>query len=192
MRAEVLGYYAMKPYVALLRGVNVSGKRIVPMSRLKRILLDAGFHDVTTFLNSGNVVFRAWDADSTRAVALIEEVIEDEFGFHVKVLVLSIREVRQILGKCPFVEGTSGKSGKVYVTFLSSVPRPAAVAKLRLVSDETDEIAISGKAVYLLARRGYASTTFNNNFIERILQVEATTRNTNTLRKIVELGLGPQ
>jgi len=88
---------------------------------------------------------------------------------------------------CPFDQDSLALNEKIYVTFLSSTPKREYLAKLKSVSDETDELVVSGKMIYLLTRRGYSSTLFGNNFLEKMLHVDATTRNMNTLKKIEEI-----
>ena len=165
----------------------MSGKKIVPMSELKRMSAGLRLTDVVTYLNSGNVIFR-----SAKKPSDIERSLEIEiakvFAFEVKVIVFSISQIGSILAGCPFDEGKLGKEEKIYITLLAKIPDRDSVSRMNGFTDQSDEWAISGRAVYLLVKKGYAKTLFNNSFIERTLSVVATTRNANTLRKISEIG----
>ncbi len=181
--------FNMKTYVALARGINVSGNRIVPMSELKKIFTVLSFDNVITYLNSGNVIFRSGSSKATQMEQDIERLIQEKFEFRVRVMILKIGEVRKILAANPFDEELLQPHEKIHITLLSEVPKDDFVIKLRSFSDETDECVVSGRAVYLLTRRGYARILYNNNFIEKTLRVDATTRNINTLKRIAEIGL---
>jgi len=75
----------MQVYTSFLRGINVSGVRTVDMDELRRVFLDAGFEDVVTYINSGNVVFRSGRRKKKAILELLEKKILDKFGFEVKV-----------------------------------------------------------------------------------------------------------
>ena len=176
-------------YVGWLRGVNVGGKNTVEMAALKRLMEKSGLREVVTYLNSGNVVFQA---DGMRPSAIrekLEKLIREKFGFPVVTLVLPLPELQKILDACPYAERSLVGDEKIYFTFLTGIPREDAVGKLKSCSDETDECTVAERVVYVLVRRGYVKTTYTNNFIEKTLGVGATTRNYDTVRKIVERGM---
>lgn len=179
----------MRTYVALLRGINVSGRKVVPMSELKKLFIDSGFRDVVTYINSGNAVFRADKITTAGMRALIEARLKTRFGFEVKVIVLSLRELTEYLSACPYDQGKLRQGEVVYVTLLSASPGMEKIGGMMTDPNETDEFTMKGKAVYLIARHGYSRTRYNNAFIENELKVGATTRNINTLVKIAEIGL---
>ncbi|MNR52609.1 hypothetical protein D3C85_1724770 [compost metagenome] len=75
-----------------------------------------------------------------------------------------------------------------YITFLSAAPTEAALAKLHAAHSEVDEYHVKGLTVYLLIRKNYGESKFSNNFIEKKLGVSATTRNWETVNKLIQLG----
>jgi uncharacterized protein (DUF1697 family) len=180
----------METYVGLLRGINVSGRKIVPMGELKKLLDGLGLRQVTTLLNSGNVIFRSTPDRASGIERKIETAIVKAFGFEVKVLVFAIAEIESILAACPFDRKATDKDGKIYVTLLSEFTDEKSLSRMKPLPAQTDEFVVSGRAVYLLSRGGYSKTPYNNAFIEKTLGVDATTRNINTIERISEIGSG--
>lgn len=179
----------MQTYVALLRGININGRKIVPMSELKSLFIDSGFVDVVTYINSGNVVFRAEKITTTMMRSLIEAELEKRFGFEVKVIVLSLKELTGHLSACPYDRMRMHQGEVIYLSLLSVSPGNKKIRGIQADPNETDEFIVKGKVVYLVVRHGYSRTRYNNAFIENELKVDATTRNINTLMKIAEIGL---
>ena len=99
-------------YVALLRGINVGGNNKVEMPRLKKLFEDLGFSEVKTYINSGNVIFTGLEADTTKLSAAIEEAIESEFGFSVKVVVVAREVMDHIANRVPADWVNDGKTQK--------------------------------------------------------------------------------
>ncbi len=178
----------MRTYVALLRGINVSGRNIVPMSGLKKLFLGSGFLDVVTYLNSGNVVFRTRNAAPDRLRSVIESAVKRQFALEIKVLVSTLEQLIRCLRACPYDPGKLRPGENIFLTILSSVPVAELVDNLTSAKDETDECLTTGNVVYILTRRGYSKTSYANSFIEKTLAVDATTRNINSLNKIAEIG----
>ncbi len=178
----------MRIYVALLRGINVSGKKTVPMPELKKLFSDAGYTSISTYINSGNVVFKSEKSDPDAIRQILEERIEAKFGFEVKVIVIELAELVSCLAQCPFKERSLGAGEQIYLTFLSKPPSRQAVGAIENRKGDSDEHVLRGKVVYLLVKNGYSNTSLNNKFLEKKLCVDSTTRNINTLRKISEIG----
>ncbi|MCW1921141.1 DUF1697 domain-containing protein [Luteolibacter arcticus] len=112
----------MKTYLALLRGINVSGKNPVPMAKLKASLSELGLADVQTYLQSGNVVFRTKKSSSPAKLATeIEAVITRDFGYKVPVLVLTAAEIELRCAQAPRRGGRASRS----LQRGSSAPLPA-------------------------------------------------------------------
>lgn len=182
-------FKSMQTCVALLRGVNVSGKKTVPMNELKRLFVDSGFVNVVTYLNSGNVVFQSDKDTNPRIRGLIEANLERRFGFEIKVIVLGLGELERYISRCPYDEKKLSQGEVIYFTLLSSAPSRKAVNEMKTCPDETDDFVVAVKVVYLVAGHGYSKTRYNNAFFEKAFRVDATTRNINTLRRISEIGL---
>ena len=179
----------MRIYIALLRGINVNGNKIVPMAALKQLFTAAGYSGVTTYINSGNMIFKSAESEPDEIRQILEMRIEARFGFEVKVIVIGLEELNRYLAECPFKEDALGPGEKIYLTLLSKLPSKQAVRAIEIRKGDGDLDVLRGRVVYLLVKNGYSNTSLNNTFLEKKLCVDATTRNINSLRKIAEIGM---
>src|SRR3712207_6566461 len=174
----------MATYIALLRGINVSGQKIIPMADLKALFVKLGFKDARTFIQSGNVVFSSAVADPSALIGRIEAGIRKTFGFEVSVVLKTLPELKKIVKDRPF----QPKEGeRVYITYLAEAPAKEGVKKLEAARNETDDFAVAKAAVYILVRAGYGKSQFSNNFVEKKLGVRATSRNLESSLKLIAL-----
>jgi uncharacterized protein (DUF1697 family) len=178
----------MTVYIALLRGINVGGHCKIAMVDLKKLFGELGFHNASTYIQSGNVVFKSEVEDPFAIEKTIKRAIKDRFSLEVEVIAKSLEELSKIIDANPFGEAGLGTGEKVYFTLLSKKPEDELVDKLGKADCNGDEIAVKYKTAYILCRNGYSNTPYNNNFIERILNVSATSRNLETMKKLAELG----
>jgi uncharacterized protein (DUF1697 family) len=175
----------VKTLVALLRGINVGGKNRVPMAGLKSELAELGLEDVVTYVQSGNVVFRA--ARSTDGVAAdIEKRITKAYGLRITVVLRTPAELTRIAKNNPFL-GRETDHLKLHVVFLDNRPGAGAVAKLDPERSPPDEFSVRGREIYLHLPNGSARTKLTLDYFERRLGVAATARNWKTVLKLVEL-----
>ena len=184
--------------VALLRAVNVSGQRRVPMADLRSSLEDLGLRCVRTYLQSGNVIFDAPEdlaagsderiaaSGSAAITAAIKARIARDFGHDVEVLVVPSRALLQIAAANPFV-GTPGVDERwLHVTFLFGPPAGKA-RDLALPAADGEHAVIAGDVVYLLLPHGYGRTKLTNAYFEKAFGTAATTRNWRTVPALREL-----
>ena len=166
-----------KCYVAFLRGINVGGYKLIKMQELSKAFSSLGFKNVKTFIQSGNVIFDSEKVDVNK----IEEKLRKAFGYEIKVMLITIDELKGIIEYNPFkkIKGDA----KLYVTFLSEAPKNVPLESLK---SEVEYFLIRNREVFAVLRKG-VKTRFSNNFIEKKLGVSATTRNWNVVRKIAEL-----
>ncbi len=174
----------MARYVALLRSVNVGG-RSLPMAALRETLVDAGFEDVATYIQSGNVIFTSPSRSEATLGRRIEAAIKGSTGHEVPVLVRSPRALQSVVTHQPFARGHDPKF--LHVTFLAEKPSAARIRAIDRDRYLPDEFSVAGREVYLACPTGYGRTKLNNTFFERALGTVATTRNWNTVRKLLEL-----
>ncbi|WP_319501239.1 DUF1697 domain-containing protein [uncultured Draconibacterium sp.] len=177
----------MKTYVAILRGINVSGKNKIKMDALKSSFSGLGFEQVQTYIQSGNVVFRYQETNSGNFADLINKQIQKDFGFDVPVLVLDVQELENIVKNNPFAVDGNREAQFLHVTFLKEKPANVNEEKITGHVKTGEEFAISDGAVYLYCPHGYGKTKLNNNFFESQLKVSATTRNWKTTLKLLEM-----
>jgi uncharacterized protein (DUF1697 family) len=172
-------------YAALLRGINVGGRKKVPMAALRELLRDLGYADVTTHLQSGNAVFSSTGQPQALARAIAGRVTV-EFGMDVKVVIRNASELADVISRSPLPDGPENPS-RFFVAFLSAAPGPEATAAMEAMSFDPDRIWISGAEAFFWCPAGAADTKLTNNFLEKRLKVTATSRNWNTVVKLAEL-----
>jgi len=176
----------MSTYIALLRGINVSGQKLIKMTDLKKLFEVQGFQDVQTYIQSGNVIFSSKEKSTSKLENIISTAIQKEFGFDVGVLVITPDNINYVLNNNPFIKKKK-EIDKLYVTFLSEQPSEESIKKLKVTDYSPEEYIIDGKLVYLHVPNCYGKTKLNNNLFENKLKVEATTRNWKTINKLWEL-----
>ncbi|WP_062054491.1 DUF1697 domain-containing protein [Aquimarina longa] len=180
----------METYIALLRGINVSGQKKIKMADLKVMFEDLGCISVTTYIQSGNVVFQYKSIDTKKISVLITKGILTHFGFDVPVLVLTHRALVSIYENNPFLEQLKTKmieDKKMYFTLLFNEPDSTTVAEFANISYDNETIISTSEVVYLYAGNGYGKTKLTTVFFEKKLNVMATTRNLKTMHKLIEL-----
>ncbi|MDW5287977.1 DUF1697 domain-containing protein [Formosa sp. PL04] len=174
----------MNTYIALLRGINVSGQKKVPMADLRELMANLGFENVKTYIQSGNVVFQSLEENQSVLESKISEAILNVFGFEVPVLVKSESEFQLIFDSCPFSEVQKETS---YFTLLRDIPNQGLVESVSEESYKDEIFVISDSCVYFHSEHGYGKAKCNTNFFERKLKVSATTRNFKTMQKLLSL-----
>lgn len=161
-------------YVALLRGINVGGNKKVPMPVL-RAIVEEKYSDVSTLINSGNVVFTA---DTAPDAAWLKSRIKDETGVDAAVLMLSGAQLRSIAEKMPY----DGDPAKIAVMFMEKVPTGIPIPE-----DLAPELIDFGQhAVYQWLPNGFSGTTLKPSFWKQF-PPETTGRNWNTVQKLLAL-----
>ena len=171
-------------WVCLLRGVNVGGKR-VSMKDLEKLFEGLGHEEVTTYIQSGNVVFRSRSAGSEKLVGDIQKALRDEMKLDVRVFLRSPDDLAKVTAAKPFPGGEN-----VHVTFLDDEPDASKVAAVDHVVYSPDEFEVIGREVYLRCPIGYGRSKLINSFWEKKLGVAATTRNWRTVEKLLGMASG--
>lgn len=174
----------MITYIALLRGVNVGGHKKLPMAILRKVLNKAGFETVKTYIQSGNIVFQSSEQNSSIIEGKIQITIEVHFGFLVPVIVKTKQELQLIFDSCVFTEDKKTKS---YFILLDKIPDVDLIKKAHEISFENEEFLIENNALYFYSSMGYGRTKFNIKTFEKQLKVSATSRNYNTIKKLLVL-----
>ena len=175
--------------VALLRGINVGGKNKVLMRDLAAMFSEAGCDEVRTYIQSGNVVFRAGPALARRVPDLVCEAIAARFGYRVPVLTRTAGELAAILRVNPFL-GRGADPRQLHVGFLADRPEAAAVDALDPDRSPPDEFVVIGREVYSYCPQGFAGTKLTTRYFESNLSTTMTARNWKTVLKLHELAGG--
>jgi uncharacterized protein (DUF1697 family) len=165
-------------YVALLRGINVGGKNLVPMKDLAAMF--TGCSDVSTYIQSGNVVFSTKNPE--KIPPLIAGSIKKKFKIEVPVIVRSHDELAKISQSCPFDD-----VDHVMVMVLAHSPSASAVKALDPKRSPTDQFAVKGREIFLHCPNGYGNSKLTNAWFDSKLSTVSTGRNWRTLQKLLGL-----
>ncbi len=176
----------MQIYISLLRGINVAGQKKIKMLDLKTMYQELGYTDVTTYIQSGNVIFKTKKKALDKIEQNIKKAISDTFGFDVPVLVLTNKTLEEIVQNNPY-DKSEADSKHIYFTLLKSAPAAEKIAAIEKLEFPEEVFTITDKAIYLWVSKGYGRSKLNNNFFENKLKVQATTRNLKTIKKLLEL-----
>jgi len=177
----------MRTYISILRGINVSGQKLIKMDDLRKLYENLGFRNVTTYVQSGNVVFKADDYEQSDFEQRISQQIQKDFGFEVPVIVLTIDKLKQIIDNNPFLDDPNKEHSHLHVTFLSSKPEHYDNETIESKKQNGEEISFSENVIYIYCPNGYGRTKLTNNFLESKLKVMATTRNWKTINELFKI-----
>jgi uncharacterized protein (DUF1697 family) len=179
----------MTTYIALLRGINVSGHHKINMAELKQLFLDLGYKDVSTYIQSGNVIFKSNIKEPILIEDTIISAISRHFGHAIKVLVITKNEITTIFNSNPFLaKDPTMDISKLYVTILHKKADLAGIPPIEiLAATSDDEFKLIENTIYLFCPNGAGNTKLTNNLFEKKLKTAATTRNWRTITKLLEL-----
>ena len=171
-------------YVVMPRGINVGTRNRVPMADLRTQLAGAGYSDVATVGQSGNVIVSVGSDRPDEVAGAVERLLSDEFGVNVACVVRTADQVRRVLERSPLREVASDPS-RYLVNFLSTEPDPGLVGALLTEDHSPEAIAIEGTEAYVWTPDGVKAMNLSYAYLEKRLGVVATARNWNTMEKIV-------
>ncbi len=174
----------MGTYISILRGINVGGKRKMAMEDLRALYAKLGYSNITTYIQSGNVVFKTTSTPTNVLEDTIQLAIKKEFGYDVPVITRRKEEITNLVEIIPF---SQNNINNLYVTFLKNIPEETNTIKLKENSFAPDKFEIKENHVFIYCEGKYHQSKLTNNFFEQKLKVEATTRNWKTVLKIIEL-----
>jgi len=178
----------MTTYIALLRGINVSGNKIIKMQDLKTMFQSLEFQNVRTYIQSGNVLFEHDKDSADRLSGIIEQRIKEVFGFEVLVILRTLAELENSIGNNPFELSEKEEFKRLYVSFMSSEPSAEALEKLHPYMDGPDKIRFVGREMYVLYEVSVSQSALFKVPMDKILGMPVTTRNWNTVNKLAVLG----
>lgn len=170
----------------MLRGINVGGKCRLPMKDLVVFFEKAGCSAVRTYLQSGNVVFRAPARIVRGIAATVTERIATTFGFAPPILLRTDEEIAAVASANPF-ERSVGSIERFLVLFLADEPSPDKVARLDCSRSPPDAFLVRGGEIYLHCPNGFARTKLTNDYFDRMLETTSTGRNWRTVLKLLDL-----
>jgi uncharacterized protein (DUF1697 family) len=176
----------MPRYIALLRSVNVAGHGRLAMDELRQSFLSLGYTGVSTYIQTGNVLFGAASKSQKKLVDEIETQLGRDFGTPPTVLLRTVDELATVRASSPYPEKGADPS-RHHVTFLAEPPGRQRLDDFAPPPSGRDELAIIGREVYVHTPDGYHTTKLTGTYLERHLDVVSTTRNWNTVTKLCAL-----
>jgi uncharacterized protein (DUF1697 family) len=174
----------MNTYISLLRGINVAGQKIIPMSDLRSWLIHPNLFNVKTYIQSGNLVLQSTlppsDVNNT-----ISSIILQKTSFIVDTITITPESLLQIISQNPF-QHLATKNQHIYVSFFKSTIPNDAPSKIAPLPPH-EHVALHKNHLYFFPENGYGSSKLNNNFFEKKLNAICTTRNMKTLETLLEI-----
>jgi uncharacterized protein (DUF1697 family) len=177
----------MGKFIALLRGINVSGQKKILMKDLTLLLEKNGFENVLTYIQSGNVLLETSIKSSAEIENKIASLIQKKYKFEVEVLVIDEKYLKSVILKNSFTKRPDFDEKKMYVTFLNEKPAKEKLAELAKITSGADQWEYENLQLYFYCPDGYGKTKFSNNLVENKLKLIATTRNWNTVNELYRM-----
>ena len=179
----------MKRYIALLRGINVSGKNKVPMAELKKCFESLGVMEVKTCLNSGNVIFSSADKNVTALIDQVERMMQRELGLDIPVFIIPQEELADILRHAPDWWGTENNGNYDNLIFiLPPATFPDIYYEIGAPKEGLEQIQEYQSAVFWsFSRKDYQKTNWWSKTARADIGSKLTIRTANTVRRIVDI-----
>lgn len=175
----------MRTWIALLRGINVGGKNRLPMRELVQVFQDAGCRDVRTYIQSGNVAFKADIESVEHFTADVSARLLGRHGFSPAVRILSAVALRKVVSANPYPEAVADPAS-LHVFFLQASPQPPLIDAAKRLLAGGERFTVDDGVLYLHAPDGIGRSRLVSR-LDRVLRMETTARNWRTLSKLVEL-----
>ena len=177
----------MNKFIVLLRGINVSGQKKIKMIELKSLLEQEGFFNVVTYIQSGNIVLDAKQSNTAEVSSIVRNMLDKTFGWDVKVLSKKPQEISNIVEANPFSTLPDLNTKFLAVTMLEDTPSAEKLELIAPFNTADEQFKVLGNNIYIYCPNGFGRAKISNNFFEQKLKVAATSRNWNTMNKLVAL-----
>ncbi len=176
----------MQGYAALLRGINVGGKNLIPMVELVACFERLGFEGVRTYIQSGNVLFRSPEHNTAKLTADIESALSKTFGYAVRVVLCSRPQFGRVVEHAPDGFGQD-TAHRYYVLFVKKPVRASEVFASIVPREGVDEVAVGDGVVYVASRLDMITKSSLSKIAGTPLYQDVTIRNWNTTKKLYDL-----
>ncbi|MCF6132003.1 DUF1697 domain-containing protein [Flavobacterium wongokense] len=174
-------------YLALFRGVKTPDNKSIKMGDLKHSMEAAGFVNVRTYIQSGNVFIDSGEPNQNIVSDIISKTVMESFGLDVPILIATKEDIKACLENNHFLREEDADLKNLYVSFISNKVSSQTAAKLDLSFIEPDKIQFDGRRIYLKYLTSKAESKLNNNWIEENLNVISTMRNWDTIEKLYQM-----
>lgn len=171
----------------MLRGINVGGHHKIQMAGLKALLEEAGLKKITTYIQSGNIVFENNHLLPAEISQLIASKIQERYHFTVPVITRTLAEMAELITQSPWPDNEHPDTDKLLVTFLEQIPPPEALNKIDATLYTPDKFLVQGQELLVYCPNGYGNTKLTNGLFEKKLKITATTRNWRTVNELFRI-----
>ena len=175
----------MPMYIGLLQGINIGSKKRIRMEDLRSLIAALEGEDVRTYVNSGNVVFSHRHTDVAALEREMETALREQIGVDVPVIIRTGQDLARVIADNPFPDATDPKT--LHVLFLRDKPAIEDVDAVEEMETGADRIAIHAREVYAFLPNYTSGATVDLMKVARALGVDGTSRNWNTVTKLVEM-----
>ena len=167
----------------------MGGHHKVKMDELRALYESLGLEEVRTYINSGNVLFRTSERDLTRLCKRIENAIEGACGSRSDVILRAPSDLKRAIARNPFAERPDVEPNKVAIHFLAAAPGAAALEQMRAIETAPEELHVDGRELYIYYALGMARPKLKLPQVEKALRTTGTSRNLNTVRKLLDMAI---
>ena len=176
-----------KRYLCLLRGINVSGHKIIKMADLRILLTKNGLEEVTTYIQSGNIIFSTEIKTKEAISTFIEKLLLKEYGWEIPSLLLEQKDLDQVILSNQYPELSETSTNKPYVCIPQKSITKNQMGVLNELNYEGEYFTVTKYGVYLYCTKERNRCKLSNNVIESKLGISCSTRNWRTLLKLQSL-----
>lgn len=178
----------MTTHIALLRGINVGGNKMIAMADLRALLARLGFTNARTLLQSGNVVFESRTRNGGKKLEhLLETELERQLGLQADFMVRTPAEWQGVIARNPFPKDAEEDPSHLLVLFLKGVPSTRDVRVMQAAIPGRERIHVEGRHVWITFPDGIGRSRLSTSLLERTLRTRGTGRNWNTVLKLAAL-----
>jgi len=174
----------MTTYIALLRGINVGGKKMIAMADLRALVAKLGFEDANSLLQSGNLVFRGPKQSTATLERTLEQAVLKQLKVETDFIVRTETEWAEIIASNPFREAAKRDPGHLVVMSLKAAPTKTQLSALQSAIKGREEVRGDGKQAYVIYPDGIGRSKLTISVIESKLGTRGTGRNWNTVLKL--------
>lgn len=177
----------MAVLISMLRGVNLGPHNRIKMDALRELYESLNFEDPRSYVQSGNIVFRAREKNIPQLAKKIQSAIEKKFGCCPEVILRTAEEMRAAIAGNPFPEQAKAEPGKVLVTFLAAEPPREAKASLDKFQKFPEKLHLNGRELYIYFPNGAGRSKLPWSAVDKLLKVTGTARNWNSVQAILAI-----
>jgi len=174
----------LKKHIAFLRGINVGGHHKVPMAELRVALKKLGFENITTLLNSGNVIFNAKNCNTENLEELISKKLKQTFGFPIPTIVRNVETIQQLYNVAPFKDVIVHKDIRLYISFLKKDTQTELTLPWQSADNAFTIVAKNDKTILSILDLSVSKTPKAMHNLEKFYGKDITTRNWKTIERI--------